>query len=143
MLALSSCTEQCEWEGDPQIASFTSSSDTVLQGGELDLELTTDFFEIRGDHHGDDEEGDGHDHDHDHGPEPCPGGHPHIYLDDLMSNPLIHATSSQITVTIPEDTEPGEHTLIARLHDDEHLIVDPEVAAEKVIEVEELVDPGR
>ena len=145
-LVLTGCESQCEWEGegDPEIASFTSSADTVLPGGELDLEVIAVFFELRGGSHShDDEEGEEGGHEHDDGPGPCPGGHYHDYLDDLMTNPLAMPTTSEVTVTIPEDTEPGEHTLLARLHDDEHLIVEPQVIAELVIEVEEFPVPGR
>ena len=63
-----------------------------------------------------------------------------------MTNPLAQPVVETASVVIPEDTPVGPHTLIARLHNEDHtiLLVDgEEVFAELAIEVEALEVPGR
>ena len=118
--AVSACTP-CPWE-DTDLANFETFSLTaegpITPGATVDVEIELNFFELRG--------GDGHDHSHDdhaHADEnPCPGGHVHVYLNDLMENPVLQMTSSQGELTIPSDVEAGEHTLFARLHNTDHTI---------------------
>lgn len=137
------CEEPCPWGEDdlPAIDSVTASATTVSAGEDIDLTFELSFFQLTGEeNHSHD--GDGHD-DHGHGgTSACPAGHVHVYLDDLMTNPLGMPTTETATVTIPEDTLAGEHTLIARLHNADHTILtvdDEEVTAELVITVDEIV----
>jgi hypothetical protein len=52
-------------------------------------------------------------------------GHYHVYLDDLMTNPLLQDHVE--TVSLPVTADPGTHELIVRLNDPEHKIIKPEV----------------
>lgn len=88
---------------------------------------------------------DGHDHGgHDHAQggdaiefrAACPTGHVHIYLNDLETNPVAMQTTSTGDVVIPEDAPVGEHTLIARLHNADHTILEPQVMMELTITVQ-------
>ncbi|MEE2829828.1 MAG: hypothetical protein VX498_11625 [Myxococcota bacterium] len=145
---LTGCEAGCPWTEDevPTIDSFEASPATVAPGDEIELAFEVSFFELTGeaDHHdhGEDEEG-SHD---DHAAEnPCPNGHVHVYLDDLMTDPLGMPTSSTATVELPLDTAAGQHTLIARLHSADHTILrvgDAEVTAELVITVEDVAVPA-
>ena len=120
---------------DPALTSFLSGETNVAPGGELELMIEVEGFELSGDEdHEHDEHGEHEGHAHDG--EECPGGHVHIYLDDLMVNPVAMPASSTFLVTIPDDTPVGEHTLIARLHNRDHTIVEPQVTAEFDITVE-------
>jgi hypothetical protein len=152
LLSLNACAP-CPWDDSqpPSIDSFTSNMDSVMRGASVELTLETSFFELRGDegHDHEDDHGDDHgdDHNHSHGStDGCPGGHWHLYLDDLMTNPIAESVVETASIVIPEDTPLGPHTLIARLHNEDHtiLIVDgEEVWAELALEVEELEVPGR
>jgi len=148
LVNLSACAT-CPWDDSqpPTIDSFTSNMDSVMRGASLELTLEASFFELRGDEGHDHEDDHGDDHNHSHGDtDACPGGHWHLYLDDLMTNPLAQPVVETASVVIPEDTAVGPHTLIARLHNEDHtiLVVDgEEVFAELAIEVEALEVPGR
>lgn len=74
------------------------------------------------------------DHDHEGGDYDGPRvGHVHVYLDDLMTNPLAMITKSTGEVVI--DTTAGSHTLISRLHSADHRIIEPQVIDEIEISV--------
>ncbi|MCA9650319.1 MAG: hypothetical protein KC501_10445 [Myxococcales bacterium] len=60
-------------------------------------------------------------------------GHVHVYLDDLMVNPLAMITTSPGQVVV--DAEPGAHTLIGRLHGTDHKIIEPQIIDEVEITV--------
>jgi hypothetical protein len=117
--------------GDPSFTEFTVTPATVAAGDSVDvvidgdhlgeLEATSDgSMEMAGE----EEES------------TCAGGHVHIYLDDLETNPLSMQEAKAFPMTIPADTEPGTHTLIVRLHNKDHTIYDPEVSMETTITVE-------
>lgn len=60
-------------------------------------------------------------------------GHVHVYLDDVMTNPLAMITTETGEVVI--DAEPGAHTLINRLHAADHTIIEPQIIHEIDINV--------
>ncbi len=137
-LALSACpsTDTCP-EGDPAIDSFTLDSSTVTAGDELSGMVMVSNFELGG--HDDmamDDDDSGMAMDDDDADSACPGGHAHIFLDTLEVNPLGMPEEPDFTITIPADAAPGEHTLIARLHNRDHTILEPQVTAEATITVE-------
>ncbi len=117
----------CVEEEPPEIISFSVEPTTVEAGGDCISTVEVHHFELTGeaDHEHDEAGAGGEDH----------MGHVHIYLDDLMTNPVLMQVELVETVTIPDDTEAGTHTLIARLHNSEHEIIEPQVIAEVDIEV--------
>lgn len=74
------------------------------------------------------EAADGHDEEGD--------GHIHVYLDNTDQNPLAQVTTTVFPVIIPRATPAGTHTLIARLHGSDHLILQPEIRATTDITVQ-------
>lgn len=137
VIAAAACAPalECPTEA-PAITSFTIDPATVAAGGDVQATLTVEGFELgmmEGDHHGDMADGG----DGAMTEEMCAGGHVHVYLDDATStNPLAMEGSASFSFTIPVDTPVGAHTLIARLHNRDHTIVDPQVTAEASITVE-------
>ena len=136
--------------GDPAIHHLSFTPETVVAGGDLAGSVSVMHFSLTGDagHH-DDEDGA---HPENLGPSPqdsdsghdegaCPTGHVHVYLDDLMSNPLTQATTSEFVITIPMDTVAGAHTLMGRLHNSDHTILEPQVISEVDITVEDPPTP--
>lgn len=126
--------------GDPEIVSWTVDPLEIVAGGDATSTVELAHFELSGEgHHMGDtgmtgmsteaEAG------HEHGDGDVPVGHVHIYLDDLETNPLLMQTTDSDTFTIPMDTAPGKHTLIARLQDENHKILEPQVTAEIEITV--------
>ncbi len=126
-------------EGEPSIASMTLTPLTVAAGGDIDVVVVVENFELTGEPHAHPER-----EPISLGPRPqhseeevaCPGGHVHVYLDDLMTNPLTQAVTSEFILTIPDDTALGPHTIIGRLHNQDHTIFEPAVVAEVDITVE-------
>jgi hypothetical protein len=129
------CTGPEEEAGPPAILSFTVDPATVVAGADTTASVEVENFELTGHH----EEGEGgHEHeegDHDHDGVAVQRGHVHIYLDDVMTNPLLMLVTPEGALTIPVDVAPGAHTLIARLQDEDHKIIEPQVTAEVDIEV--------
>lgn len=119
--------DECPSVENPSIDSFIVDPDTVAAGGNIDVTIAGSDLGFAEHDEGDDHHGEA---------EACPGGHIHVYLDDLMTNPLAQEEALEFTLTIPDDTEPGEHTLIARLHNRDHIIYKPEVTKETDITVE-------
>ncbi len=125
-------------EGDPAFESMTLTPDTAAPGADVDVVVVVSNFELSG------ETGSHHTEGIDPTPQDaadpdattCPGGHVHVYLDDLMTNPLIQAVESKFVITIPMDTELGDHTIIGRLQNRDHSILTPEVAVEVDLTVE-------
>ena len=133
--------EAPECGGDPELVSAGDLPDTAAANDMIELAFEVEFFEFSN-------EGDGHDHDHgddgheDHGDGDgdkvsttseetgCYIGHVHVYLDDLMTDPLGQITTAEGHVMLPEDIEAGEHRLIMRLHDATHRIIEPQVVLE-------------
>jgi len=114
---------------EPEILSFVVDPEVAAQGEEVTATFELAHFNLTGD--------DGHSHDehmgdhHDEGEDAdMQSGHVHIYLDDVETNPLAMQTELVSTFTVPEDAEIGEHVLIARLHNADHLIIEPQVTAE-------------
>ena len=134
---LSACPESSCPEGDPAILSFTVEADTVTAGEALSATLELQDFEL-GEHEDMEmDDDDMADDDDDMGEDAeCHGGHAHVYLDSLEVNPLAMPEMLTFEVTIPADTTPGEHTLIARLHNEDHTILEPQVTAEVTVTVE-------
>ena len=124
-VALSACEDHAEEDcaGAAAIGTFTITPATVAAGGQVNAQLVVSNFLLG--HH----DGGGHAH-------ACPNGHVHIYLDDLLTNPLAMPDEASSTVTIPAGTPAGEHQLIARLHGSDHKILKPEVSATAKIVVE-------
>ena len=140
------CTETAE----PQLISFEVSPGSGAVGTEVTSTVEVADFELtghsdEGHDHGDEGHGDdkhGHDHGDEDGHSDDDGakvmkGHVHIYMDDLMTNPLLQQAQQTSAFTIPDDIEPGMHTLIARLHDAGHLIIEPQITLEVMFEVTE------
>ena len=146
LLTLMACGEAAV---DPAILAFTVDPGTVAAGGTVQVMLELDGFTLTGhdmsgsmsgmdmDMDMDHDDHDDHDHDSDGAT-----GHIHIYLDDVETNPLAMMGTSMAEITIPVDAEVGTHTLIARLHDASHLILDPEVVETVDLDVTEATVTG-
>jgi len=144
--------EAPECGGDPALVSAGDLPDTAAAGDMMTLAFEVEFFEFSGDGGGHE----GHDHgDHDHGDEHedhgdhddekvsvtseetgCFVGHVHVYLDDLMTDPVAQLTTESGEVMLPADVEAGEHRLIMRLHDATHRIIEPQVVLEHTFTVQ-------
>lgn len=105
----------------PAFTSFVVDPDTVAAGADVTVTIAGDHLNFEGDP------------DHVEG---CPGGHLHLYMDDLMTNPLIMEETKSFAVTIPSATSTGSHTLIIRLHNHDHTIVEPQVTEEAALTVQ-------
>lgn len=129
--AACSCTGDCpDLGGDPEFTDLTVTPSTMAAGDSVDLA-------IDGDHLGElEESSDGAMEEDEEEESHCPGGHLHVYLDDLQTNPVTMQEAMAFPLTIPEDTEVGDHTLIVRLHNKDHTIYEPEVTIEADITVE-------
>ena len=119
--------------------TITASAEVVdfeFSGGDMDMDMDMGSMDMGGM----DMDGDDHDHDHDHGDEDSgkgkiPVGHIHLYMDDLQTNPVLMMNTATATFVVPDDATEGTHTLIARLHGSDHLILEPEVLFELEFEV--------
>ena len=144
-LALMACGEAAV---DPAILAFTVDPGTVAAGGTVQVMVELEGFtltghDMSGSMSGMDMDMDmdmDHD-DHDHHSDGT-SGHIHIYLDDVETNPLAMMGTSMAEITIPVDAEVGSHTLIARLHDASHLILEPEVVETVDLNVTEATGTG-
>ena len=136
--ALTGCSDDHEVscpEGSPAILSFTIDPDTAAPGDIVNGTLQLENFDLGGGHahaetqplseplHSDSSE------------EICPGGHVHVYLDDVMTNPLVMIEATSFPIALPNDVAEGDHTLIARLQNHDHTIVKPEVTAEATLTI--------
>ena len=138
-IALSLVLVGCSKDGDvmdPEIVSFEVNPTEITAGTDATVMIEVNHFEFTG--HDEmtgmsTDAGDGHSHEDGH--EGVQKGHVHIYLDDTETNPLVMMMADMDTFTMPIDTTAGAHTLIARLHDDGHLIIEPEVIAELEVTV--------
>lgn len=121
--------------GSPLISSFTVDPTTAAPGDTVTGTLVVENFELgTGDSHTHKvplseplHEGETH--------AGCPGGHIHVYLDDVMTNPLVMVEATSFPILLPNDVTEGDHTLIARLQNHDHSIVKPEVTAEATITI--------
>jgi hypothetical protein len=122
----------------PEITSFTIDPVEMAAGDEVMIMVELANFALM-------DLGDGDEHGHDSVDEVSTDdvdveqamqmGHVHIYLDDLQTNPLAQEGQTMFNMVIPTDTTDGAHTVIARLHGSDHLIVEPQVTAEVDINV--------
>lgn len=112
-------------EGPPAITAFSVTPTSVAPGDTLDATAKVSGFQLGGDEDAEDPHASS-----------CVGGHIHVYLDDLMTNPLLMPETEAFQLTIPVDTPPGRHTLIARLQTHDHKILEPQVTAQTEILVE-------
>lgn len=128
-LILAGCAKDDEVM-DPEIVDFTVDPTEITAGTDATVMVDVAHFAFTEHHDMSTMGADG-----DHASSAVQKGHVHVYLDDLETNPLVMMMSDMDTLTIPDNTEAGAHTLIARLHDDGHLIIEPEVTAEVEITV--------
>lgn len=124
--------EQC----DTPTISVEAEPTTIASGDDVTLTVTVDNFMLmdpEGEHmHGDlrpDDTQFRHD-----GYEGACEGHYHVYLDDLMTPPLLMAWDEVVDVTV--DADVGEHELFVRLNDNGHKIIEPEIVDAVTITVE-------
>jgi hypothetical protein len=103
-------------DGPPTLSASIDPS-TVEQGSVTTLSVTVTNFILAG--HG--AAADDH-HDDDAAPDE---GHYHVYLDTTEDNPILMGETPTSDLTI--DAAPGDHELIVRLHDLQHVIIQPEV----------------
>ena len=123
----------------PEITSFSVQPSTAARGTDVMVSIEVANFELReadpengqalraAHEGGEGEEGDYPD-----------GGHFHVYLDNTETNPMYincpefcehGASMSPVRARIPDDATVGEHTVIARLNNDQHLFLKPEIRA--------------
>ena len=128
----------------PEITAFVLDPGSGPAGAMVQSTVTVSDFVYTGGEHGDhgthgpplDVTPDAGDHDHGDTEGPITG-HIHIYWDAIEGNPILMQVTESATLMIPEDATPGVHTLHARVHDADHLIVKPEVTFEATFEVTE------
>lgn len=122
----------------PTIDSFAVTPDSAAPGTTLTGTVAVSHFELSGEPHQHTEalRPGLEPQDEDAPAEECVGGHVHIYLDDLETNPLGMPTTPEFTFDLPSDAMPGAHTLIARLHTRDHKILEPQVTAEAAVTIE-------
>ena len=122
--------EECPTVENPVIESFDVTPTTLAAGDTIDATVAGQELGFEEGHHA--EEG-GHSAEEE---STCKGGHLHVYLDELMTNPLVMTEETTFQITIPADTAAGDHTLIARLQNRDHSIYEPEVTKEVTITVQ-------
>ena len=122
----------------PAIDSFSLSPATALPGDTINGMVEVSGFTLTG-------EAGGHAHEASIGPSPqsedgggeaCPTGHVHVYMDDLMTNPVIQATTHMFSFEVPMDAPAGAHNFMGRLHGADHAILEPQVISEVTITVQ-------
>lgn len=122
--------EQC----DMPTISVEADPTTIASGDDVTLTVTVENFTLmdpEGHDHGDERPDDTQFRD---GYEGACEGHYHVYLDDLMTQPLLMAWEEEISVTV--DADAGEHELFVRLNDGGHKIIQPEVVDSVMITVQ-------
>ena len=119
---LAACgAEEEEVEAEPAIVLFSVDPDSAVAGAEVSVMVEVEDFGLSGeDHDHDDASMDDDDDDDD----AVVTGHVHIYWDSVDTNPLLMLTEHMGTATVPSDADIGVHVLIARLHDEDHLILE-------------------
>jgi len=143
--------------GAPELLTV-QAPDTAAAGDSITVSFEVENFEfsMEGEHdHG---EHDHDEHDHDSGGEEsgdhgsggfefrageamstetgCYVGHVHVYVDDLMTDPIAQVTVPSADIVLPTDLTPGAHTFIYRLHDATHKIITPEVIVERTLTIQ-------
>lgn len=117
----------------PAIEKVTASATTVAPGGTITLTFDVAGFEL--------DEATVSDamlplHGEEDAEEECPGGHMHVYLDSLETDPIMATDKAVVDVTIPVGTTEGEHELIVRVHNHDHAIYEPQVTKTVSISVQ-------
>ena len=111
----------------PEILNFTVTPSSMNAGDTITGDVETLNWTLTSHDH-EDEGG------HDHGEGNA--GHYHVYLDDLMTNPLSMPDVNPFEIPMPVDATPGEHTLIIRLQNADHTILEPQVTFSATITVQ-------
>jgi hypothetical protein len=135
LLALAGCSDPCADAEPPELSEFSITPADPTAGDTVSLSLAVSHFTLTGHEDGED------DHDHDHGDDhseqtSCSAGHVHIYLDDLDGDLLAMVVTESADLLIPSTVTAGSHTLIARLQDENHAALVPEVTASFEITVQ-------
>jgi hypothetical protein len=117
-------------DGPPPTLSISLDPTTITEGGTTTLTVSVTNFELVDPGAGHAHDGDDH---HDEGGV-AQQGHYHVYLDTTDENPLIMASTPSLVLAI--DAAPGDHSIIVRLNDNEHKIIQPEVRASAELVVE-------
>ena len=130
LLTLTGCSDPCADAEPPELNEFSVSPADPSAGDTVSLSLTVSHFTLTGHEDGADD----HDHDHDHGDDhseqtSCSAGHVHIYLDEIEGDLLGMVATENSDLLIPSSITAGSHTLIARLQDESHAALVPEVTA--------------
>ena len=135
LLALTGCSDPCADAEPPELSEFSVSPADPAIGDTVSVSLGLAHFTLTG--HEDEDD------DHEHGDEDghdeeasCSTGHVHIYLDDLEGDLLAMIVTENADLLIPSSTTAGPHTLIARLQDENHAALVPEVTASFEITVQ-------
>ena len=123
LLGFAGCSEELE---PPEILNFTVTPDTMNAGDTITGDVETLNFELAS--HAGGDAGDVH---HDGN-----AGHFHVYLDDLMTNPLVMPDENPFEIPMPVDATPGQHSLIVRLQNLDHTILEPQVTFTATITVQ-------
>ena len=123
-LLLSACHDH---PTEPPTLDIRVEPTTVVSGDKVTISVTVTNIRLS------DEPG-SHTHGSGHGDSDPSLGHVHVYLDTTDENPIAQMTVAETEVTIEAD--PGEHTLIGRLHGADHAIIKPEIRDNETITVQ-------
>jgi hypothetical protein len=126
-----------EHEPPPQILSFDVKPLEVKPGDALHMTVKTAHFTLVPDDDSDSADSVLVHAEGANGSSPN-SGHFHVYLDDRETNPLLMPATESFDCTLPTTVTPGQHTLIVRLHSQDHLIIRPEVSSEFALTVDQL-----
>lgn len=124
-LCLSACGA-----GEPKISSVTINPSSIAAGGSTTMTVALENFTLIPD---DDAAALRPEHE---GTADNDSGHMHVYLDDVMSNPLVMTASTTFPVKTASTTSKGAHKLIVQLRRTDHLAVTPEVKAEVALTIQ-------
>lgn len=141
-LALSACSSDAE----PEILSLSvdpsqgAPGDTIeVMADVANMTFSGAMGAAHGDDHGNggDDHGDEHGDDHDAKEKDKDGfvGHIHLYFDSFDINPVLQMLESPGEFIVPDDLEPGMHTLFGRIHGSDHTIYEPQIFVEIDFEV--------
>lgn len=121
---------------DPTV-SVTASPSTISSGDVVTLTVDVTDFELRkpaATHHQELRAADDEGHAHNGETNSADGGHFHVYLNTLDTNPLLMGWSKTTTVAVTGPA--GPHVLIVRLNSDDHAFLVPQVKAEANITIQ-------
>ncbi len=122
---------------DPTV-SVTASPSTISSGDVVTLTVDVTDFELRkpggGHNHQELRAAEDEGHEHHGGTNSADGGHFHVYLNTLDTNPLLMGWSKTTTVAVTGPA--GPHVLIVRLNSDDHAFLVPQIKAEANITIQ-------